>query len=42
MGKRARMEVEVLFQEEDMLCKYEELMKTVVFEDVITNNPQPG
>jgi glycosyltransferase involved in cell wall biosynthesis len=42
MGKRARKAVEVLFQEEDMLCKYEELMKTVVFEDVITNNPQPG
>jgi glycosyltransferase involved in cell wall biosynthesis len=42
IGKRARKAVEVLFQEEDMLCKYEELMKTVVFEDVITNNPQPG
>lgn len=35
LGKRARAAAEVLFREENMLQKYEELFKTVVFEDVI-------
>ncbi len=36
MGDRARLVVELLFREEDMLLKYEELFRTVVYEDVIT------
>jgi glycosyltransferase involved in cell wall biosynthesis len=35
MGEKARTTVEVLFREEDMMQKYEELFKTVVFEDVV-------
>ena len=35
MGKRARAAVEILFWEEDMLCEYEELIKTVIYEDAI-------
>jgi O-antigen biosynthesis protein len=35
MGKKARMTVEVLFREEDMLRKYEDLFNTTALEDVI-------
>ena len=35
LGKKARTAVEVLFREEDMLRKYEDLFKTVAFEDVV-------
>ncbi len=35
LGKKARTAVEVLFREEDMMQKYEDLFKTVVFEDAV-------
>jgi glycosyltransferase involved in cell wall biosynthesis len=35
LGKKARTAVEVLFREEDMLRKYEDLFKTVAFEEVV-------